>query len=120
MSEISRSKKLRLLKEQKNKCFYCETEIDINVGEYDHVNPKNRDWAKPKLFRKVRKDNVMACVWCNASKWAYPPILWKYRLQTYIDEVKREIKKRKRIIKNLNYLLSVDEVISGMEKNEGR
>lgn len=100
------NKKLSLLREQKNRCFYCGEKIDFYIGEIDHVNPQNKTWARPEQYKEVKKDCVMSCSWCNSSKWAYPPLVWRYRLQAYIDQTKIEIKKRKRIIKSLDFLLS--------------
>lgn|SRR3990167_1351842 len=102
----SLKKRSVLLKEQKNRCFYCGDKLE-NGGQLDHVIPKNQTWVKPKYYKfKVKKDKVLACSRCNLNKWAYPPIVWKYRLEVYIEEARQEVKRRKRIIRSLNYLLS--------------
>lgn len=99
--------KEQLLALQKYKCFYCGVKIDIFTGEKDHVNPQNRTWASSEKYIPVKMEKVMACGWCNSSKWAYPPIIWRNRLKAVIEDMNREVRKRKNIIKKLDWLLDI-------------
>lgn len=103
--QISKSKKIKLLAKQKNKCFYCLAKIDIVCGEYDHVNPKNKTYCTENNYRETKSTGVMACQMCNHSKWNYPPSVWRYRIKSHIDELNAEIKRNKRILRSLNDLI---------------
>lgn len=102
---ITKSKKIRLLKKQNNKCFYCSMKIDLISGEYDHVNPKNKTYCTENNYRETKELGVMACQLCNHSKWNYPPFVWRYRIKAHIDELQKEINRNKRIFRSLNSLI---------------
>ena len=58
---------IQKLEQQKNKCFYCGTDIANNY-EIDHKIPFSRKGANTK-------DNiVMCCKQCNRSKWIFDDI----------------------------------------------
>jgi 5-methylcytosine-specific restriction endonuclease McrA len=96
---IASSTRLKLLKAQKNRCFYCG--IKLCYGQVDHVDPR-KCWGERHL---VKKKYVVSCQYCNSSKWAYPLLAWKARLQVEIDAAQKLIKLNKRRIRSIEALI---------------